>query len=91
MDIIIIEQELINQGRDPDDFYIKITENGYSVIPKWFYEIKQIAKKEDNPIIEDVTTVAEFAAISAMDKEEIAKMLVYALQRIDELEARLNG
>ena len=42
-------------------------------------------------IIEDVNTVAEFATISALDKEELAEMLVYALQRIDELEGRLNG
>jgi len=45
-----IIQELINQGRDPDDFIIKITENSYSIVPKWFYETKKIAQKEDMPL-----------------------------------------
>jgi hypothetical protein len=86
-----IKQELIEQGKNPDDFNITITENGYSITPKWFYENKQIAKKEDKPIIEDVNDVAELTTIVAMDKDELAEMLVYALQRIDELEARMNG
>ena len=42
-----IRQELISNGHDPDDFNIDVTENGYCVTPKWFYEIKQVAKKED--------------------------------------------
>lgn len=91
MTIEDIKQELTEQGKDPNDFDIKIIKNGYSITPKWFYEQKQIAKKEDAPIIEDVNDVAEFATITALDKDEIAEMLVYALQRIDELEARLNG
>lgn len=41
-----IKQELIGQGQDPEDFNITITENGYAITPKWFYEAKQIAKKE---------------------------------------------
>ena len=91
MDIDKIKTNLIEQGLDVDDFKITILENGYSITPKWFYETKQIAKKEDKPIIEDVNDVAELTTIVAMDKDEIAEMLVYALQRIDELEARING
>jgi hypothetical protein len=72
-----IKQELIDQGKDPNDFDIKTFKNAYSVTPKWFYEQKQIAKKENKPIIQDV--------------DDVAEMLVYALQRIDELEARMNG
>lgn len=86
-----IKQEIINQGKNPDDFNIKITENGYSITPKWYYEQKRIAKLEDKPIIQDVNDVAELTVLTAIDKDEIAEMLVYALQRIDELEARLNG
>lgn len=86
-----IKQDLINNKQNPDDYDITITEYGYKVVPKWFYETKQIAKKEDKPIIEDLNATAEFATITAMDKDEIAEMLVYALQKIDELEARLNG
>ena len=44
-----------------------------------------------NELTEDVNSVAELTTITAMDKDEIAEMLVYALQRIDELEARING
>ena len=47
MNIDEIKQELIEQGKSPDDFNIEITESGHSVTPKWFYESKQIAKKED--------------------------------------------
>jgi hypothetical protein len=47
MTIEEIRQELVEQGKDPDDFTILITENGYSVTPKWFYETKQLAKQED--------------------------------------------
>lgn len=91
MTIEEIRQELAEQGKDPDDFNITINGNGYSITPKWFAETKWIAQKEDKPIIEDVNTVAEIATINALDKEELAEMLVYALQRIDELEGRLNG
>lgn len=91
MTIEEIKQELINQGENPNDFNIEIFENGCSVTPKWFYEQKQIAKKEDKPIIQDVNNVAELTTIVAMDKDELAEMLVYALQRIEELEAIING
>lgn len=86
-----IKESLVREGRNPSDFNITITENGYSVTPKWFYETKQIAKQEDELIIDDVNDVAELTTIVAMDKDELAEMLVYALQRIDELEARING
>lgn len=91
MTLVNIIEELINQGKDPNDFNIKILEDGYSISPKWFYETKQIAKQEDEPIIEDVNDVAELTTITAMDKDELAEMLVYALQRIDELEEMING
>lgn len=86
-----VRQNLLEQGKDPNDFNIVVTENGHSITPKWFYENKQIAKKEDKPIIEDVNGVAEMTTIVAMDKDDLAEMLVYALQRIDELEERLDG
>lgn len=91
MSIEEIRQDLINHGKDPNDFNITFTENGYSITPKWFYEQKQIAKQEDEPIIEDVNDVAELTTLVAMDKDEIAEMLVYTLQRIDELEEMING
>lgn len=47
MNIEEIKQGLIEQGINPEDFKINTSENGYSVTPKWFYETKQIAKKED--------------------------------------------
>ena len=86
-----IKNQLMQEGKDPNDFEIDVVGDSYSITPKWFYEQKQIAKKEDEPIIEDVNDVAELTTIVAMDKDELAEMLVYALQRIDELEARING
>lgn len=86
-----IINSIIEQGLDPNDFEISITGCGRTVTPKWFYETRQIAKKEDKPIIEDVNDVAELTTITAMDKDELAEMLVYALQRIDELEEMING
>ena len=41
--------------------------------------------------IEGTNDVAEMTVLNAMDKDDIAEMLVYALQKIDELEGRLNG
>ena len=35
--------------------------------------------------------MAELTTLAATDKDDIAEMLVYALQKIDELEGRLNG
>ncbi|WP_324824974.1 hypothetical protein [Sinanaerobacter sp. ZZT-01] len=59
--------------------------------PKWYYENKQIAKQEDEPIIEDLESVAELTTFTSMDKDEIAEALVMALQRIDKLEEKING
>lgn len=86
-----IKEKLIKDGNDPNDFNIYITETGYSVTPKWFYEPKKIAKKEDKPIKEDVEEVANMTFITAMDKDELVEMLVIALMRIDVLEERING
>jgi hypothetical protein len=36
-----IKNKIIEGGKNPDDFNITITESGYSVTPKWFYETKQ--------------------------------------------------
>ena len=86
-----IKNQLMQEGKDPNDFEIDVVGDSYSITPKWFYENKQVAKEQDKPIIEDVNDVAELTTIVAMDKDDIAEMLVYALQKIDELEARING
>lgn len=41
--------------------------------------------------IEDTNDVAEMTALNALDKDDIAEMLLYVLQRIDELEEMING
>lgn len=58
-----IKQELIEQGKDPNDFNIEITKNGYSVTPKWFYEQKTIAKREDTKLKQgiDISTAQSTA------------------------------
>lgn len=65
----------------------------------WQYDEVQYTIREWQEIIgiktdllqEDVNDVAELTTMVAMDKDDIAEMLVYALQKIDELEGRLNG
>lgn len=42
-------------------------------------------------IKKDMNDVAELTTMTALDKDELAEMLVYALQKIDELEARVDG
>lgn len=65
----------------------------------WQYNEVQYTVREWQELIgvktdllqEDVNDVAELTTMVAMDKDDIAEMLVYALQKIDELEGRLNG
>lgn len=91
MKINEIKQELIEQGKNPNDFDIELLENVYSITPKIFYETKLIAREENKPIKEDMDITAETLIFSLSDIEELADMLVYALVKIDELEERLNG
>lgn len=62
-----------------------ITEGNFLV----FTDIKP-TEIEILELTEDVNDVAELTTITAMDKDELAEMLVYALQRIDELEVLIN-
>lgn len=55
-----------------------------------FSDVKPL-EIELSEVKDDVNDVAELTTITAMDKDELAEMLVFALQRIDELEARLDG
>lgn len=86
-----IKQELIADGLDPGDFNITQKNGVIKVVPKWYFEMKQIARKEDEPIIDDVNAVAELTTMTSMDKDELAEMLVFALQKLDELEEKMNG
>ena len=86
-----IMQNLVEQGKNPDDFNITIMQNGYSVTPKWFYEQKQIAKKEDEPIIEDVNTIGETVAYNLIDINDIAETLAIVLIEISNLKAEIEG
>ena len=86
-----IEQKLIEQGLDIEDFNINVTENGYSVTPKWFYETKQIAKKEDKPIIKDVNTIGETVAYNLIDMNDIAETLAIVLIEINNLKAEIEA
>lgn len=84
-----IKQELIAHGKNPDDFNIKLFENGYSVTPKWFFENKEIAKKEDKPIKEDVNDVAITTAYVLEDSMVIAETVAFLLLKIDSLETEI--
>lgn len=91
MTIDEVKQELIKQGKDPDDFNIEITENGCSVTPKWFYEQKQISKKENKPIIEDVNAIGETVAYNLIDMNDIAETLALVLIEINNLKAEIEA
>lgn len=42
-----IKQELVKQGKNPNDFNIVMQGSAVMVTPKWFAEHKWIAQKED--------------------------------------------
>lgn len=93
------KEEIINgiiaSGQDPNDFEVKIFESGYSVTPKWFYETKQIAEKENKPIKEDVDTVAETLVYTADDFLTLADTAIYLMREVErlnyEMEVLKNG
>ena len=86
-----IEQKLIDNGKDPNDYNIEINNQGYSIVAKWYCENKEIAKELDKPIKDDVDIVAETTAITMMDMETLAETVVYLMEKVAELEGRLNG
>lgn len=65
-----IKKELMSYGHNPNDFNIKITETGYSVIPKWYYEQKQVAQQEDVPIMIALTESYETQLINDANREQ---------------------
>lgn len=87
-----IKKNLIDLGLNPNDYLILLNEDSYEV---WKKEVSpnyaRFATQEDKPIKLDINDVAEFTTIIATDKDEIAEMLVYALQKIQELEGKING
>ena len=91
MTLAELENMLIEQGKDPNDFNITINEDSYSIAPKWFYEQKQIAKQEDKPIIEDVNDVGETIGYNLIDVNDLAEMLALALVEIDNLKSEIES
>lgn len=85
----VIRQELVNNGKNPEDFNIEVKENFIKVTPKWSYQIRQLVKEEDRPIIEDVNAVGETLAFVLMDNNDIAETLAFALLKISELETEI--
>lgn len=73
MTIDEIKQELIVQGREPDDFDITILEDGYSITPKWYYENKQIAKKEDIKVKNEVAFNSAMSNLESLQLTENIK------------------
>ena len=86
-----IKNQLMQEGKDPNDFKINMTGNGYSITPKWFYENKQIAKEQDKPIIEDVNTIGETIAYNLIDINDIAETLALVLIEINNLKAEIEA
>lgn len=50
-----LEKELINSGKNPNDYEIKIFENGYSFTPKASYEMRQVAQEENEALKKENT------------------------------------
>ena len=48
--IDLVKEEIVNAGKDPNDFNISISDNITMVTPKWFAETKWIAKDVSEPI-----------------------------------------
>lgn len=85
-----IKNQLMQEGKNPDDFEINVVGDSYSVTPKWFYEQKQIAKQEDKPIIEDVNDVAITTAYVLEDTMTTAETVALLFIKISELEAEIE-
>ena len=77
-----IKNQLIQEGKNPNDFEIDVVGDSYSVTPKWFYEQKQIAKKED---------IALGLEISAREIENIELGQQLSNLEIQLLELQLGG
>lgn len=77
-----IKNQLMQEGKDPNDFEIDVVGDSYSVTPKWFYEQKQIAKKED---------IALGLEISAREIENIELGQQLSNLEIQLLELQLGG
>ena len=90
MTIEEIKQELITLGKNPDDYKIDIFGDGYSISPKWYTQYKEIAKKEDVPIIQDINDVAGTVAYNLIDVNDLAETLALALIKIDNLKTEIE-
>lgn len=90
-DIDVIKKEMILNGKNPDDYEIVITDEYYSISPKWYTLNKEIAKKEDVLIQDDVDLVAETTVFAMADIEVLAETLVYALNEIEVLKSEIEG
>lgn len=81
-----IKQELIEQGKDPADFTIKIYENRVSVTPKPSYEAKKIIENviKKEKIKERIEGLEKGIGVGQPGQKGVA-------QRIDDLESRIKA
>ena len=83
-----IRQQLVDEGINLEDVLIlpNADGTGYQVWQKQYApNYARFATQEDAPIKEDVDTTAETVVYTAMDVQDLAEMLVYALQEIESL------
>ena len=88
MTIEQIRQQLIEEGINPDDVLVlpNADGTGYQVWQKQYApDYARFADQQDTPIKEDVDTTAETVVYTAMDVQDLAEMLVYALEEIEAL------
>jgi hypothetical protein len=64
-----IKQELLKNGKDPEDFDIVISESGHLVTPKWYYQHKQITRKEIEPVEQE--NISNMLAMTQMYEENL--------------------
>ena len=86
-----IKNQLMQEGKDPNDFEIDVVGDSYSITPKWFYENKQVAKEQDKPIIEDTNVIGETVAYNLIDINDIAETLALVLIEINNLKAEIEA
>lgn len=58
-----VKRELIDAGKRPDDFDIKVFEDGYSIVPKMSHMIREITLEETLPVVENLSITGREVAL----------------------------
>ena len=87
---ILYELKELNYNLD-DCEVLKKNDGSITVVIKESHQFRQIAKKEDKPIIENVNTIGETVAYNLIDMNDIAETLALVLIEINNLKAEIEA